>query len=82
MPTNRDYWFPAKHYGWGWGLPSRWQGWVALAVFFVLLGLDIWIFQPRRYPVAFGAIVILLSVALVGICWLKGEPPRWHWGDD
>jgi len=26
MQTERDYWFPAKRYGWGWGIPNRWQG--------------------------------------------------------
>lgn len=26
-----SYWFPAKRYGWGWGLPSSWQGWVVLS---------------------------------------------------
>ena len=32
-----QYWFPAKTYGWGWGLPITWQGWLvflaALALF-------------------------------------------------
>ena len=23
-------WFPAKTFGWGWGVPKTWQGWVAL----------------------------------------------------
>jgi hypothetical protein len=26
-----------KRYGWGWGLPAAWQGWVALAVFLGLV---------------------------------------------
>jgi len=26
--------------------------------------------------------VIVLSALFTGICWLKGEPPRWRWGDD
>jgi hypothetical protein len=24
--------------------------------------------------------VVALSALLFGICWLKGEPPRWRWG--
>jgi hypothetical protein len=28
MQTERKYWFPAKRYGWGWGIPSSWQGWL------------------------------------------------------
>jgi hypothetical protein len=30
-------WFPAKRYGWGWGLPSAWQGWVVLISYFALV---------------------------------------------
>jgi hypothetical protein len=82
MAPQSDYWFPAKRYGWGWGLPSRWEGWVALIAFFILLGLDVRFFQPHRYPFTFGLIVVLLSFALVALCWWKGEPPRWHWGKD
>ena len=31
MQRNDKYWFPAKRYGWGWGPPNNWQGWVVLA---------------------------------------------------
>lgn len=31
MASNgKKIWFPAKRYGWGWGLPVTWQGWVVL----------------------------------------------------
>ena len=37
--TNpHNYWFPARRYGWGWGLPATWQGWLVLAGY-VLLAL-------------------------------------------
>ena len=32
--SEKEYWFPAKKYGWGWGLPSTWQGWVVYCVYF------------------------------------------------
>jgi hypothetical protein len=33
MDTNeKTVWFIAKRYGWGWGLPCAWQGWVVFAV--------------------------------------------------
>lgn len=35
---SKDIWFPAKKYGYGWGLPVKWQGWVA---FIGLLGLGL-----------------------------------------
>jgi hypothetical protein len=28
------------------------------------------------------AYMIALSVVLTAICWWKGEPPGWRWGDD
>lgn len=27
------------------------------------------------------AYVALISGLLLGVCYLKGEPPRWRWGD-
>jgi hypothetical protein len=38
--TQQRYWFPAKRYGWGWGFPLTWQGWIAFLGFlrFVLTG--------------------------------------------
>jgi hypothetical protein len=82
MSPTREYWFPAKRYGWGWGFPVSWQGWTALIVYFLLLGLVAVRFQPVRHPFAFGLLVVVLSIALVAVCWLKGEPPRWRWGKD
>ena len=29
-----EAWFPAKRYGYGWGLPIRWQGWVVSVLYF------------------------------------------------
>ena len=36
MKNKSIYWFPAKKYGWGWGIPCSWQGWI-VAAFFALL---------------------------------------------
>lgn len=83
MSKEKEYWFPAKRYGWGWGLPSSWQGWVVLVVYFSLLGLGVLVLltDPEPYYVfAFVAFTGLLSVLLIAICRLKGEPPKWRWG--
>ena len=37
MTGRPPYWFPAKRYGWGWGPPRVWQGWVVMAVFAILV---------------------------------------------
>jgi len=36
---DKEIWFPAKRYGWGWGLPCAWQGWVVDGIFLILLAL-------------------------------------------
>ena len=82
MQTNGGYWFPAKRYGWGWGFPIAWQGWLVFAAFFALLLIGIYLFPPRQSLGAFLLYVVVLSAVLVGVCWLKGEPPRWRWGND
>lgn len=40
---NRKYWFPAKRFGWGWGLPSAWQGWVVLLLLQCAGSLESWL---------------------------------------
>jgi drug/metabolite transporter (DMT)-like permease len=82
MPTEREYWFPAKRYGWGWGIPTTWQGWLVLAAFAVLLIIGSIVFPPGKQIWSYLAYVAVLCVLLSGICWLKGEPPRWRWGKD
>jgi hypothetical protein len=80
MSVPTKYWFPAKSYGWGWGVPSTWQGWVVLGAFAALLFGTSVLFPPHSAPLAFGACVFVLCAALVGICHAKGEPPRWRSG--
>ena len=82
MSRPERYWFPAKRFGWGWGFPVTWQGWVALLVYVVLLCLVTRFFEPHQHPFVFTVLVILLTLALWAVCWLKGEPPRWRWGKD
>lgn len=82
--SNRatQFWFPAKRYGWGWGwgVPTVWQGKAVLVAFFVLLAIAAAIFLPT-WRGAFVACTSLLSLLLVAVCWAKGEPPRWRWGE-
>ncbi|WP_082532847.1 MULTISPECIES: hypothetical protein [unclassified Roseateles] len=81
MPNRADdYWFPAKRYGWGWGVPNTWQGWVVLSAFAALLSLGA-IFRGQLGHLLFIAYTVAVCLGLVAVCWLKGEPPRWRWGD-
>jgi hypothetical protein len=72
------YWFHAKRYGYGWGLPATWQGWIVLVGYLVIVfaavgfsGGNVWLF------------LLTMSVAtalLLAVCFRKGEPARWRWG--
>jgi uncharacterized membrane protein YhaH (DUF805 family) len=82
VPNDKQYWFPAKRYGWGWGLPSSRQGWVVLCAFIALVALGFFVFPPDKQLGLYLAYVGALTMLLIAICWLKGEPPRWRWGGD
>ena len=78
--SDKQYWFPAKRYGWGWGLPTTWQGWVVYGVYFVLLLVGLLVVPPAQSEIGFIAYVVALSAALCALCYAKGEPPKWRWG--
>lgn len=80
MESQRKYWFPAKTYGWGWGAPSAWQGWAVLMLYVVAMVALTILVNPEERLAEFLVGVLVLTVALVVVCWLKGEPPRWRWG--
>lgn len=80
MSATKTYWFPAKRYGWGWGLPTVWQGWSVLLAFAVLLLVGAIALLPQDGRSVFIAYAAILCLALVAVCWLKGEPPAWRWG--
>ncbi len=79
MNDGRRYWFPAKRYGWGWGPPTCWQGWVILAGWLVAMVTATILLMPRHL-LAFLSINLVMAVLLMLICYWKGEPPRWRWG--
>ena len=82
MKTNKkDIWFPAKKYGWGWGLPCAWQGWVVYAVWFALFFPGAIFLAPRNI-VLFVVGSVVLSIVFLTIVVIKGEKPRWRWGGD
>jgi len=78
MDEKPPYWFPAKTYGWGWGPPCTWQGWIVLAIFLAILPAGLILFKDQPALQALG--IVGATVVLIGVCWLKGEPPRWRWG--
>ena len=80
-PQPQAYWFPAKRYGWGWGFPATWQGRVVIGVYALLAAAGAIVIAPAERPGSFVAYLLALSALLTLVCWLKGEPPRWRWGN-
>jgi hypothetical protein len=75
------FWFPAKRYGWGWGLPVRWQGWLVFVGYLALVYAGISYLIPRQAALSFFLYVAVLTAVLILIVALKGERPlRWRWG--
>jgi hypothetical protein len=80
--SKEQAWFPAKRYGYGWGIPTRWQGWlVVLGCSVALLGPTSLLSTPTRTVVYF-MYAILLTMLLVTILMWKGEKLRGRWGDN
>jgi uncharacterized membrane protein YhaH (DUF805 family) len=81
LPKN-EAWFGTKKYGYGWGLPTRRQGWFVFLGYFVALIVPSFFLRTPSLVVAYLVYVIFLSVVLIAICMWKGEKPKWRWGDD
>ena len=80
MSEENEYWFPAKRFGWGWSWPTVWQGKLVVAVFYVLVFAGAFVLLPGQGTTPFVLYVILLTVLLVVVCLIKGEPPHWRSG--
>ena len=77
---DKRYWFGAKRYGFGWGVPITWEGWVVLLVWGAAFSLAKHYFVPRNTYARLAFAIAMLGL-LLSICYAKGEPPRWRFGD-
>jgi hypothetical protein len=90
---DKKLWFKRKEYGWGW-TPASKEGWITMIVFTLVLAFaSIAYFQYMKRlnevldlsegVVAFVYILLVsfLSLILILICTVKGEKPKWTWGN-
>ena len=61
-------WFAAKRYGYGWGFPKRWQGWVVFLGYLLAVVVPAFFLTTPGRTVGYLVYVILLSLALVAVC--------------
>lgn len=75
------FWFPAMNYGWGWGFPVRWQGWVVFGSYFASIYAGVKYFHPRNDIGGFMIAFAVATVVFVAVIVWKGERPvAWRWG--
>ena len=76
MNSNDEpkWWFPRKTFGWGWGLPSTWQGWTVFLVFLFLLGVGGPLASSVLGKTAAIVVVAGLVISFLVIVVVKGEP--------
>jgi hypothetical protein len=74
-PMNKEnhYWFRAKRYGLGWGLPCSWQGWTFFLIWLAVLVIAAAELMPAR-PLIFTLALAAMTLILVIACYIKGEP--------
>ena len=70
-------WFAPKRYGYGAGLPIAWQGWLVAAAYSLTVVGCAYFIAPLS-PVAFAAIVLMATAALLIVCAQKTRG-GWHW---
>jgi hypothetical protein len=76
-----SYWFRPKRYGWG-ASPANWKGWLAIAVFVVLV-LAVNLELAREMPLIYLGIFAALLALFIWIVWKKTDGPfRWRWGPE
>jgi hypothetical protein len=79
--TKSDYWFKAKQFGWGWGLPANTSGWLTFGVYIVVVVLLETSFFRFDQITTSSAVLRLVAptIGLVYIVVKKGEPTKWSW---
>lgn len=81
---DKGYWFRAKRYGIGAGLPIKWQGWVLLLSYILAMaGIGQLTVIDAAMPRAFAfALFLTVTAGFLMIVHKRTEGGwRWRWGD-
>ena len=77
MENDKQIWFAKRRYGYGSGLPVRWQGWAVLALYTLVLLIAIKFLAELSQL----AVIVLATVALGWVCRDRTDGGwRWRWG--
>lgn len=77
------YWFKRKIYGWGW-TPATKEGWFCVGIYLgIVIGLVVRTNEAMSIDELWSSLfvpLIIATICLLVISYVKGEPPRWQWG--
>lgn len=80
--SERPEWFAPKRYGFGAGLPIRWQGWAVTAAFLAVVLSLAWFLEDSQ-PMAMGSLVLLATLVFLVITARTTRGGwRWRWGSE
>ena len=76
-------WFRAKRFGYGAGLPFKWQGWVTLAVYVLaMVGLGLFADGHGAMPQIVTVVLMLCITAIFAVIVRKRTEGGWKWRGD
>jgi uncharacterized membrane protein len=76
-------WFRAKRFGYGAGLPFKWQGWAVLGVYtLTLIGLIAISNQDGVAPKIFALVLIPIATVILLVIVRKRTEGGWKWRGD
>ena len=80
---EKGAWFRAKKFGYGAGLPSKWQGWAVLALYLLaMLGLGLLAEQNGAMPKIAAVALMLIITAIFLVIVRKRTEGGWKWRGD
>jgi hypothetical protein len=79
--SDEDPWFAPKLFGFGFGLPIAWQGWILVLAYVAAVASLVFAMKDR--PVQLVAALCLPTIAFLVIgCRKTRGGCRWRWGRD
>ncbi len=74
--SQEKIWFYAKRYGFGWGMPASWEGWIVLITYMAILIGGVFVIPMMYYAIA----AVCATLMLFLILFWKGEKLQWRFG--
>jgi hypothetical protein len=80
---DKGPWFRAKKFGYGAGLPFKWQGWALLGLYAsAVVGIGLWSKWDGAAPKIVGVALILSITAILLAIVRKRTEGGWKWRGD